>query len=103
MAEQFIAAHKAGWKDKTAEATWRNSLATYAAPIIGKTAPADVTTADLLTILEPHWTRVPETMSRVRGRIEAVLDAAKTQGLRDGENVARWKGHSRCCYPPRAK
>jgi integrase len=103
VAEQFIASHKAGWKDKTAEATWCNSLATYASPIIGKTAPADVTTADLLAILEPHWTRVPETMSRVRGRIEAVLDAAKTQGLRDGENVARWKGHLALMLPAKGK
>ena len=62
-----------------------------------------MTTANLLAILEPHWTRVPETMSRVRGRIEAVLDAAKTQGLRDGENVARWKGHLALMLPAKGK
>ena len=57
----------------------------------------------MLAILQPHWTRVPETMSRVRGRIEAVLDFAKTKGLRDGENVARWKGHLALLLPAKGK
>jgi integrase len=101
--EQYLEAHRAGWKDPTAETTWRNSLRDYAAPIIGKRAPADITTEDMLAILQPHWQRVPETMSRVRGRCEAILDFAKTKGLRDGENVARWKGHLALLLPAKGK
>ena len=66
-------------------------------------APADITTADVLAILEPHWTRVPETMSRVRGRIEAVSTLPRRKGLRDGENVARWKGHLALMLPAKGK
>ena len=71
---------------------WTNTLATYAAPL--RDLPVDsITTNDVLAVLKPIWSAKPETASRVRGRIEAVLDAAKVMGLRAGENPATWKGN----------
>lgn len=71
---------------------WTNTLATYAAPL--RDRPVDSITAyDVLGVLKPIWNAKPETASRVRGRIEAVLDAAKVMGLRSGENPATWKGN----------
>ena len=70
----------------------QSTLATYAAPL--RTMPVDtVSTDDVLSVLKPIWTEKPETASRVRGRIEKVLDAAKAKGFRAGENPARWRGH----------
>lgn len=71
---------------------WTNTLSAYAAPL--KDRPVDSITAhDVLAVLKPIWASKPETASRVRGRIEAVLDAAKVMGLRSGENPAAWKGN----------
>lgn len=71
---------------------WTNTLSTYAASL--KDHPVDSITAyDVLAVLKPIWAIKPETASRVRGRIEAVLDAAKVMGLRSGENPAAWKGN----------
>jgi len=92
-AESYIAAHSAGWKNAKSAGQWRASLATYAAPRIGNSSVADVNTEDLLAILQPIWTTKTVTATRVRGRIEAILDYAKARGLREGENPARWKGH----------
>ena len=70
----------------------RSTLATYAAPL--RNMPVDtVSTDDVLAVLKPIWTEQAETASRVRGRIEKVLDAAKAKGFREGENPARWRGH----------
>jgi integrase len=71
---------------------WEMTLTTYTATINDK-AIAEIGTNDILDVLQPHWRRRPETASRLRGRIERVLDAAKAKGLRAGENPARWKGH----------
>ena len=66
--------------------------------------PVDtVTTDDVLAVLKPIWTTKPETASRVRGRIEKVLDAAKAKGFREGENPARWRGHLDHLLPRRSK
>jgi integrase len=82
----------AGFRNEKHKAQWKSSLATYAAPLSNK--PVDtITTDDVLAILKPIWITKPETASRVRGRIEKVLDAAKAKGYRDGENPARWRGH----------
>lgn len=89
----YITAHKAGWKNAKHAVQWEATLATYAFPVIGAKAVNTVTTDDLLRVLEPIWTTKTETATRVRGRIEFVLDYAKTRGWRDGENPARWKGH----------
>ena len=77
---------------RSAKAQWKSTLATYAAPLRNK--PVDtIATDDVLAVLKPIWTTKAETASRVRGRIEKVLDAAKAKGFREGENPARWRGH----------
>src|SRR6478735_7586782 len=82
----------AGFRNEKHKAQWKSTLTTYAAPLSNK--PVDtISTDDVLAILKPIWTTKPETASRVRGRIEKVLDAAKAKGFREGENPARWRGH----------
>lgn len=102
VATDYIAAHRAGWKNIKHAQQWENTLATYAEPTIGHLPTQDVTTAHLLQILQPVWTEKPETASRVRNRIELVLDAAKARGLREGENPARWRGHLDKLLPKRS-
>ncbi|WP_416425083.1 tyrosine-type recombinase/integrase [Pseudomonas sp. App30] len=93
MAEDYVEAHRPGWKNAKHAQQWANTLKTYAYPVIGSKSVAEVETADLLKILNPIWTVKPETASRVRNRIELVLSAAKALGLRAGENPALWRGH----------
>jgi len=82
----------AGFRNEKHKAQWKSSLETYAASLRGK--PVDlIATDDVLAVLKPIWTTKAETASRVRGRIERILDAAKAKGFREGENVARWRGH----------
>lgn len=102
-ATDYIAAHRAGWKNAKHAQQWENTLATYAEPVIGHLPVSEVGTTDVLEILQPIWTSKTETASRVRNRIELVLDAAKARGLRDGENPARWRGHLDKLLPKRAK
>jgi integrase len=82
----------AGFRNEKHKAQWKSTLETYAAPLRAK--PVDIiATDDVLAVLKPIWTTKAETASRVRGRIEKVLDAAKAKGFREGENPARWRGH----------
>src|SRR6476619_7048882 len=92
MADEVRETLSAGFRNEKHKAQWKSTLATYAAPLNHK--PVDtITTDDVLAVLKPIWTTKAETASRVRGRIEKVLDAAKAKGFRDGENPARWRGH----------
>ena len=92
MADDARETLSAGFRNEKHKAQWKSTLETYAAPLRGK--PVDtITTDDVLTVLKPMWTTKAETASRVRGRIEKVLDAAKAKGFREGENPARWRGH----------
>lgn len=91
-AEAFIKMKTPGWENAKTPEMWRASLATYAFPIIGKMRVNDITANHLLDILKPIWTTKTETAGRVRSRIEAILDYAKTRGFREGDNPARWKG-----------
>jgi integrase len=92
MADDVREALSAGFRNEKHKAQWKATLETYAAPLRNK--PVDtVATDDVLVVLKPIWTTKAETASRVRGRIEKVLDAAKAKGFRDGENPARWRGH----------
>jgi integrase len=102
-AERYIAAHRAGWKAAKHSGLWENTLATYAYPVIGKVSVQAVDTALVLKILEPIWSTKPETAGRVRGRIEAIMDWAKSRSLRQGENPARWRGHLQYQLPARSK
>lgn len=92
-AEGYIEAHKAGWKSVKHASQWRATLQTYAYPVIGKLPVQMVETAHVMKIIEPIWRDKTETASRVRGRIEKILDRAKALKLRSGENPAAWRGH----------
>jgi integrase len=103
-AEQYAAAHRAGWRSSKHATQWLTSLATHASPVLGAMPVQVIDTPLVLKALQPIWTTKPETASRVRGRIEVVLDWAKVRGYRNGsENPARWKGHLDHLLPPRAK
>jgi len=82
-----------GWKNEKHAAQWTATLDAYAYPVFGDLSVSGIDTGLVLKVLEPIWSTKTETASRVRGRIEAVLDYAKVRGYRDGENPARWKGH----------
>jgi integrase len=101
VAEAHIAAHSDGWRNAKHRQQWSSTLATYAYPVIGDLPVADIGTAHVLSILEPIWKAKPETAARLRGRIEAILDAAKARGYREGENPARWRGHVAQILPGR--
>jgi integrase len=92
-AEKYIGSHKAGWKNAKHAKQWPTTLEAYAYPIIGALPVAAFDTALTLKVLEPIWTKKPETAKRTRGRIEAILDWAAARGYRNGENPARWRGH----------
>jgi len=92
MADSVRETLSAGFRNEKHKAQWKSTLETFAAALRSK--PVDIiTTDDVLSVLKPIWTLKSETASRVRGRIEKVLDAAKAKGFRDGENPARWRGH----------
>jgi integrase len=93
VADAYIAAHEASWRNAKHRQQWRNTLDTYAAPVMGKMPVAQVDTGAVMRVLEPIWRKKTETASRLRGRIESVLDYAAARGWRTGENPARWRGH----------
>jgi integrase len=91
-AEGFIAAKGKGWRSEKHKAQWQTTLQTYAFPVIGDLPVAAVDLPLVLKILQPIWTTIPETASRLRSRIELVLSYATTCGYRSGDNPARWRG-----------
>jgi integrase len=99
----YIDAHRAGWRNPKHIWQWGATLATYANPIIGDLSLQVIDTTLVLKVLEPIWPTKPETASRLRGRIEAVLDWATVRGYRKGENPARWRGHLSKLLPARSK
>ncbi len=102
VAESYVTSMRAGWKNSKHAAQWGSTLEAYTYPSIGDLPINAIDTALVLRVLEPLWRTKTETASRLRGRIEAILDYAKVRGLRDGENPARWKGHLDHILPPRA-
>jgi integrase len=102
FAEVVIASLEKGWRNEKHRQQWRNTLATYAASLSSKPV-STITTEDVLGILRPIWIQKAETASRVRGRIEKILDAAKANGHRSDENPARWRGHLDHLLPKRQK
>jgi integrase len=92
MADEVCEALSAGFRNDKHKAQWKSTLETYAAPLRAKPVDA-IGTDDVLSVLRPIWTEKAETASRLRGRIEKVLEAAKARGFRQGENPARWRGH----------
>lgn len=92
-AEKYVAAHEAEWENPKHRQQWVNSLKTYAHPVIGELDVRNIHQGHVLQVLEPIWSTKTETATRVRGRIESVLDWATVRRYRSGENPARWKGH----------
>jgi integrase len=102
-ARALIKSHEAGWRNPKHRQQWRNTLATYAYPVFGNLPVDTVDTGLVMKVIEPLWTTKTETASRLRGRIEAVLDWAAARGYRSGENPARWRGHLDKLLPRREK
>jgi integrase len=98
-AAAYIENHRASWSNLKHAAQWEATLRTYAYPVFGNLPVAIVDTALVVKVLDPIWSAKPETASRLRGRIESVLDFATVRGHRTGENPARWKGHLKEALP----
>ena len=92
VANKYVAAHEAGWRNEKHRGQWRQTLA-LASETIGNLGVGAIQTGDVMRVLEPIWREKPETASRLRGRIESVIDYATAHGWRTGENPARWRGH----------
>jgi hypothetical protein len=101
-AAAYIEAHKASWKNGKHAEQWRSSLRNYASPVFGSSPVQAIDLALVMKALEPIWRTKSGTASRVRGRIEAVLDWAKVREYRNGENPALWRGHLDKLLPARS-
>ncbi len=102
-AEQYIEDNKAAWRNEKHAAQWTSTLAACVYPELGGLPVGGIDTELVLKVLRPIWREKPETASRVRGRIETILDWAKAHGYRDGENPARWRGHLENVLPAKSK
>ena len=102
-AADYIQANSPAWRNAKHGDQWRNTLATYASPVIGTLPVSKIETAHVLRILSPIWATKTETATRVRGRIEKILDWAKVQGFRAGDNPAAWRGHLSEALPTPSK
>lgn len=92
-AAAYMDAHSVAWRNAKHAQQWASTLENYAYPVIGDLSVEDIEAAHVLKILEPIWTAKNETATRLRGRIETVLDWATARGYRKGDNPARWRGH----------
>lgn len=102
-ADAYIKAHAPGWRNKKHAEQWRATLKTYAQPTFGERPVDEIDLSLVMLALEPIWTKKTETASRVRGRVEAILDWAAVRGFRSGENPARWRGHLDALLPARTR
>lgn len=103
VADAYIEAMSPGWRNPKHVAQWRMTLGDAYCRAIRSRPVAEIGTADVLAVLTPIWSQIPETAARLRGRIEAVLDAAAARGLRAGDNPARWRGHLAKLLPARQR
>ena len=92
-AAAYIAVMEPEWSNDKHASQWRNTLATYAYPVIGNIFVREIEQSHVMRVLEPIWQTKTETATRLRGRIENILDWARVSGYRSGENPARWRGH----------
>jgi len=102
-ARAYIDDHEAGWRNAKHRAQWKSSLKRYASPVFGELPVSEIDDGLVLRAVKAIWYTKPETASRLRSRIELVLDWARVHGYRRGENPARWKGHLNLLLPPRSK
>lgn len=100
---RFLADKEDGWRNAKHRQQWENTLSTYASPVMGELVVSEIQLAHVLEVLRPIWKAKAETASRLRGRIENVLDWAKVHGYREGENPARWKGNLDKVLPSQSK
>jgi integrase len=101
-AELFISSMERNWRNEKHRKQWRQTLSVYCEKIWGR-AVSSISSNDIEAVLTPIWRAKNETASRLRGRIERILDFAATKGWREGENPARWRGHLQNILPPRSK
>ncbi len=101
--DRCLAAKLDAFKNPKHRQQWENTLASYATPDLGKMLVQDITTQDVLRVLQPHWANRTETASRLRGRIETVLSWATVAGHRTGDNPARWSGNLKELLPAPSK
>lgn len=99
----YINAHKAGWRNVKHADQWSSTLRTYVYPVFGSLPVQGVDVGLVMKVIEPIWATKTETATRVRGRIEAILDWATARGYRQGDNPARWRGHLENLLPNRSK
>lgn len=102
-AAQYVVDNQARWRNEKVRWQWSNTLKRFASPIIGKMPVADIDTAAIQKVLAPIWNEIPETASKLRGRIEKILDWAKVMKLREGENPAAWKGNLQSLFPSKSQ
>jgi len=103
VAAQYIAQHEKSWKNAKHQSQWTSTLRRYAEPVIGQLLVRDIRASHVIGVLEPIWTTKTETATRVRSRIELVLDYAAARGYREGLNPARWKGNLDAALPNPSK
>lgn len=103
FSNDYLKTHEVKHRSARHAAQWRSTLGPNYCSAILNLPVSEVDTEAVLKVLRPLWQKVPETASRIRGRIENVLDAAKAQGLFQGENPARWKGHLKAVLPARQR
>ena len=102
FADDYIASHRSKFRNDRHITQWEMTLKKYCQPI--RSLPVnEVDTEAVLKVLHPIWSKIPETASRLRGRIENILDAAKAKDYRSGENPARWRGHLKTLLPARSR
>jgi integrase len=100
IADEYIAAMKSQWRGRHTEPRWRRFADVHAVPL-RKIPVADITTDDVVKMLRPMWTTLPETSGKCREMTKMVLDHAKARGLRTGDNPGQWKGHLDQILPKR--
>lgn len=103
FAESYITAHESTWSNPKHRQQWRNTMKGRVYPVMGNVAIHAINTDLVLRAIEPEWKIKTESMNRIRGRIEKILDAAKAKGLRSGDNPARWVGHLKDLLPARKR
>jgi integrase len=102
FADEYLASHRSKFRNEQHIYQWEMTLKTYCLPIRSMLLN-EIDTEAVLKVLQPLWSKIPETASRLRGRIENILDAAKAKGYRSGENPAQWRGHLKTLLPARQR
>ena len=103
VAEAYVTAHSDNWRNSKHRAQWASTLKNYVYPVMGDMPVGEIQTEHVMAVIEPIWKTKSETASRIRGRIETILDSAKARGYRQGENPARWRGHIALMLPARTR